>query len=116
MISNPTNFNHVAHMGPGDGMQVLMDLPLVRSGLGGGGRPVQAAGSETQSRAHLGLCSPASHCHIDLEHLSCGHLLKLPSLAFFLSWASVCHLEPLTTPWVGIWAGGRPCCFHLIVP
>lgn len=31
MISNPTNFNHVAHMGPGDGMQVLMDLPLVSS-------------------------------------------------------------------------------------
>uniref|UniRef100_A0A8D2J6L6 non-specific serine/threonine protein kinase n=1 Tax=Varanus komodoensis TaxID=61221 RepID=A0A8D2J6L6_VARKO len=30
MISNPTNFNHVAHMGPGDGMQVLMDLPLVQ--------------------------------------------------------------------------------------
>uniref|UniRef100_A0A452SNU3 Serine/threonine-protein kinase MRCK beta n=1 Tax=Ursus americanus TaxID=9643 RepID=A0A452SNU3_URSAM len=29
MISNPTNFNHVAHMGPGDGMQVLMDLPLL---------------------------------------------------------------------------------------
>uniref|UniRef100_H3CGT2 non-specific serine/threonine protein kinase n=1 Tax=Tetraodon nigroviridis TaxID=99883 RepID=H3CGT2_TETNG len=28
MISNPTNFNHVAHMGPGDGMQALMDLPL----------------------------------------------------------------------------------------
>lgn len=28
MISNPTNFNHVAHMGPGDGRQVLMDLPL----------------------------------------------------------------------------------------
>uniref|UniRef100_F7E1U8 Serine/threonine-protein kinase MRCK beta n=1 Tax=Ornithorhynchus anatinus TaxID=9258 RepID=F7E1U8_ORNAN len=31
MISNPTNFNHVAHMGPGDGMQVLMDLPLCPS-------------------------------------------------------------------------------------
>uniref|UniRef100_A0A8C1B249 non-specific serine/threonine protein kinase n=1 Tax=Cyprinus carpio carpio TaxID=630221 RepID=A0A8C1B249_CYPCA len=29
LISNPTNFNHVAHMGPGDGMQVLMDLPLI---------------------------------------------------------------------------------------
>ncbi|XP_035380100.1 serine/threonine-protein kinase MRCK beta isoform X2 [Electrophorus electricus] len=28
LISHPTNFNHVAHMGPGDGMQVLMDLPL----------------------------------------------------------------------------------------
>lgn len=43
MISNPTNFNHVAHMGPGDGMQVLMDLPLVSSrggqaGRGGAGR------------------------------------------------------------------------------
>lgn len=33
LISNPTNFNHVAHMGPGDGMQVLMDLPLVMSTL-----------------------------------------------------------------------------------
>ncbi|XP_031437374.1 serine/threonine-protein kinase MRCK alpha isoform X2 [Clupea harengus] len=29
LISNPTNFNHVAHMGPGDGIQVLMDLPMV---------------------------------------------------------------------------------------
>ncbi|XP_059369022.1 serine/threonine-protein kinase MRCK beta isoform X2 [Carassius carassius] len=29
LISNPTNFNHVAHMGPGDGMQVLINLPLV---------------------------------------------------------------------------------------
>lgn len=36
MISNPTNFNHVAHMGPGDGMQVLMDLPLVSSRDGAG--------------------------------------------------------------------------------
>ena len=36
MISNPTNFNHVAHMGPGDGMQVLMDLPLVRAQPGRG--------------------------------------------------------------------------------
>uniref|UniRef100_A0A674B5N6 non-specific serine/threonine protein kinase n=1 Tax=Salmo trutta TaxID=8032 RepID=A0A674B5N6_SALTR len=31
LISNPINFNHVAHMGPGDGMQVLMDLPLVNT-------------------------------------------------------------------------------------
>ncbi|KAG9344876.1 hypothetical protein JZ751_010567 [Albula glossodonta] len=31
MISNPTNFNHVAHMGPGDSMHVLMDLPLDES-------------------------------------------------------------------------------------
>ncbi|KAF0023144.1 hypothetical protein F2P81_023774 [Scophthalmus maximus] len=28
LISNPTNFNHVAHMGPGDGIQILKDLPM----------------------------------------------------------------------------------------
>ncbi len=26
LISNPMNFNHVAHMGPGDGMQILRDF------------------------------------------------------------------------------------------
>lgn len=30
LISNPTNFNHVVHMGPGDGIQILKDLPMVR--------------------------------------------------------------------------------------
>lgn len=46
MISNPTNFNHVAHMGPGDGMQVLMDLPLVRAqpGHGRGAQPGDGRG------------------------------------------------------------------------
>lgn len=29
LISNPTNFNHVVHMGPGDGFQILKDLPMV---------------------------------------------------------------------------------------
>ncbi|NWV62994.1 MRCKA kinase, partial [Malurus elegans] len=28
LISNPTNFNHIAHMGPGDGIQILKDLPM----------------------------------------------------------------------------------------
>ncbi|XP_072318245.1 serine/threonine-protein kinase MRCK beta isoform X2 [Eucyclogobius newberryi] len=28
MISGPTNFNHISHMGPGDGMQILRDLPM----------------------------------------------------------------------------------------
>uniref|UniRef100_A0A8C5NGP6 Serine/threonine-protein kinase MRCK alpha n=1 Tax=Gouania willdenowi TaxID=441366 RepID=A0A8C5NGP6_GOUWI len=28
LISGPTNFNHVAHMGPGDGIQILKDLPM----------------------------------------------------------------------------------------
>ncbi|XP_077094978.1 serine/threonine-protein kinase MRCK alpha isoform X31 [Siphateles boraxobius] len=27
-ISKPTNFNHVVHMGPGDGIQILKDLPM----------------------------------------------------------------------------------------
>lgn len=29
LISLPTNFNHVSHMGPGDGLPVLKDMPLV---------------------------------------------------------------------------------------
>uniref|UniRef100_A0A665WAJ4 Serine/threonine-protein kinase MRCK alpha n=1 Tax=Echeneis naucrates TaxID=173247 RepID=A0A665WAJ4_ECHNA len=33
LISNPTNFNHVAHMGPGDGIQILKDLPMNGSAL-----------------------------------------------------------------------------------
>ncbi|XP_071961826.1 serine/threonine-protein kinase MRCK alpha-like [Antedon mediterranea] len=28
MISAPSNFNHLAHMGPGDGIQILKDLPI----------------------------------------------------------------------------------------
>lgn len=31
LISNPTNFNHVVHMGPGDGIQILKDLPMVKA-------------------------------------------------------------------------------------
>lgn len=29
MISNPQNFNHISHMGPRDGLQNLVDLPVV---------------------------------------------------------------------------------------
>ncbi|XP_042645291.1 serine/threonine-protein kinase MRCK alpha isoform X7 [Tyto alba] len=32
LISNPTNFNHIAHMGPGDGIQILKDLPMQQQG------------------------------------------------------------------------------------
>lgn len=35
LISNPTNFNHVAHMGPGDGIQILKDLPMVGAATDG---------------------------------------------------------------------------------
>uniref|UniRef100_A0A3B4Z8A4 non-specific serine/threonine protein kinase n=1 Tax=Stegastes partitus TaxID=144197 RepID=A0A3B4Z8A4_9TELE len=53
MISNPTNFNHVAHMGPGDGMQVLMDLPLV---------------------------TPPPYCTSSCRHVLLPHLLTSPPL------------------------------------
>ncbi|XP_073784261.1 serine/threonine-protein kinase MRCK alpha isoform X4 [Danio rerio] len=33
LISNPTNFNHVVHMGPGDGIQILKELPMPGSPL-----------------------------------------------------------------------------------
>jgi len=29
LISGPSNFNHVTHMGPGDGLQILKDIPKV---------------------------------------------------------------------------------------
>ena len=31
LISMPLNFTHVSHMGPGDGLQILKDLPVVRA-------------------------------------------------------------------------------------
>ncbi|TRY99812.1 hypothetical protein DNTS_014879 [Danionella cerebrum] len=51
-ISNPTNFNHVAHMGPGDGMQILRDLPMDnRAGF---------SGSITKNRGEPGRSMSAS--------------------------------------------------------
>uniref|UniRef100_A0A8D3E637 non-specific serine/threonine protein kinase n=1 Tax=Scophthalmus maximus TaxID=52904 RepID=A0A8D3E637_SCOMX len=62
MISNPTNFNHVAHMGPGDGMQVLMDLPLVTGPL-----PL-----------HPPAPPPLPHGHVLLPHLLLSFLTPPP--------------------------------------
>ena len=30
LISGPSNFSHLQHMGPGDGLQILQDIPRVR--------------------------------------------------------------------------------------
>uniref|UniRef100_A0A3B4UXS7 non-specific serine/threonine protein kinase n=1 Tax=Seriola dumerili TaxID=41447 RepID=A0A3B4UXS7_SERDU len=68
MISNPTNFNHVAHMGPGDGMQVLMDLPLVT--------PL--------------LCAASSSC----RHVLLPHLLP-PLTALFITLTPPLFSPPL---------------------
>uniref|UniRef100_A0A8C9Z1W7 non-specific serine/threonine protein kinase n=1 Tax=Sander lucioperca TaxID=283035 RepID=A0A8C9Z1W7_SANLU len=59
MISNPTNFNHVAHMGPGDGMQVLMDLPLSvmpssqEESIKDKPRPLSSISRQQRSRTHI---------------------------------------------------------------
>ncbi|XP_041661237.1 serine/threonine-protein kinase MRCK beta isoform X2 [Cheilinus undulatus] len=59
MISNPTNFNHVAHMGPGDGMQVLMDLPLSvmpssqEDSIKDKPRPLSSISRQQKSKTHI---------------------------------------------------------------
>ncbi|TDG95932.1 hypothetical protein EPR50_G00243760 [Perca flavescens] len=59
MISNPTNFNHVAHMGPGDGMQVLMDLPLSvmpssqEESIKDKPRPLSSISRQQRSKTHI---------------------------------------------------------------
>ncbi|XP_007886493.1 serine/threonine-protein kinase MRCK beta isoform X1 [Callorhinchus milii] len=64
LISNPTNFNHVAHMGPGDGMQVLMDLPL----------SVSPVSQDEQSREKR-----ASHSSISRQQRSKQYISRTPS-------------------------------------
>nr|XP_020472602.1 serine/threonine-protein kinase MRCK alpha-like isoform X1 [Monopterus albus] len=57
LISNPTNFNHVAHMGPGDGIQILKDLPMEsRAGFSGS----VSIPSITKTRAEPGRSMSAS--------------------------------------------------------
>ncbi|XP_064195674.1 serine/threonine-protein kinase MRCK beta-like isoform X1 [Anguilla rostrata] len=51
MISNPTNFSHVAHVGPGDSMHVLMDLPLDESRERT--RPASVLSRQQRSRSYM---------------------------------------------------------------
>ncbi|XP_076873087.1 serine/threonine-protein kinase MRCK beta isoform X2 [Brachyhypopomus gauderio] len=71
LISHPTNFNHVAHMGPGDGMQVLMDLPL---------QPSETP-SPSSSRHHALISPPTNFEHVyHMSPVSAGlYLQKEPS-------------------------------------
>ncbi|XP_059354881.1 serine/threonine-protein kinase MRCK beta-like isoform X2 [Carassius carassius] len=70
LISNPTNFNHVAHMGPGDGKQVLMDLPLQSE-----------TPSPSSSRHHALISPPTNFEHVyHMSPVSAGlYLQKEPS-------------------------------------
>ena len=52
LISAPSNFNHISHMGPGDGIQIqrLMDLPTT----------LETAESTTTSHSSLSLSSSSA--------------------------------------------------------
>ncbi|XP_067097324.1 serine/threonine-protein kinase MRCK beta isoform X1 [Osmerus mordax] len=73
MISNPINFNHVAHMGPGDGMQVLMDLPLASEAA--------TTPSPSSSRHHALISPPINFEHVyHMSPVSAGlYLQKEPT-------------------------------------
>ncbi|XP_049445079.1 serine/threonine-protein kinase MRCK beta isoform X2 [Epinephelus fuscoguttatus] len=76
MISNPTNFNHVAHMGPGDGMQVLMDLPLVCDVTSLSPSPSPSPSSSSSSR-HTLISPPSNFEHIyHMTSASAGAFLQ----------------------------------------
>lgn len=50
LISSPTNFSHVVHVGPGDGQHRLQDLPTV----GAGGRLVSPTPSPHPCSTEMG--------------------------------------------------------------
>ncbi|XP_023656488.2 serine/threonine-protein kinase MRCK beta isoform X2 [Paramormyrops kingsleyae] len=87
MISNPTNFNHVAHMGPGDGMQVLMDLPL------------SEIPSPSSSRHHALISPPTNFEHVyHMSPISAEiYLQKEPSSLHGLSQLSSSSSSPSTS-------------------
>uniref|UniRef100_A0A8B9KN27 non-specific serine/threonine protein kinase n=1 Tax=Astyanax mexicanus TaxID=7994 RepID=A0A8B9KN27_ASTMX len=90
LISNPTNFNHVAHMGPGDGMQVLMDLPLVM--------PSETP-SPSSSRHHALISPPTNFEHVyHMSSVSAGlYLQKEPSSQQSLPQLSSSSSSPSTS-------------------
>ncbi|XP_048830023.1 serine/threonine-protein kinase MRCK beta isoform X2 [Brienomyrus brachyistius] len=87
MISKPTNFNHVAHMGPGDGMQVLMDLPL------------SEIPSPSSSRHHALISPPTNFEHVyHMSPISAEiYLQKEPSSLHGLSQLSSSSSSPSTS-------------------
>ena len=50
LISAPTNFNHISHMGPGDGFQIIKDLPTVSFT----GKAISKALIEDRAHAFMG--------------------------------------------------------------
>uniref|UniRef100_A0A671LBK0 non-specific serine/threonine protein kinase n=1 Tax=Sinocyclocheilus anshuiensis TaxID=1608454 RepID=A0A671LBK0_9TELE len=79
LISNPTNFNHVVHMGPGDGIQILKDLPMVG-----------AANSRENVTSHilLPLLYASIHLFLRAVLMSMSHLLLI-----MFTTHSICSLK-----------------------
>uniref|UniRef100_A0A667XPC7 Serine/threonine-protein kinase MRCK alpha n=1 Tax=Myripristis murdjan TaxID=586833 RepID=A0A667XPC7_9TELE len=65
LISNPTNFNHVAHMGPGDGIQILKDLPMFTD-------PAPQPLLHVHQKSYK--CVLMDACRFFCLRLSCSHL------------------------------------------
>ncbi|KAL0963165.1 hypothetical protein UPYG_G00350570 [Umbra pygmaea] len=85
MISNPINFNHVAHMGPGDGMQVLMDLPLQSDSAA-------TTPSPSSSRQHTLISPPSNFEHVyHMSPVSAGLYLQKDPGSFTSSTSSLLH-------------------------
>uniref|UniRef100_A0A8C9S191 Serine/threonine-protein kinase MRCK beta n=1 Tax=Scleropages formosus TaxID=113540 RepID=A0A8C9S191_SCLFO len=95
MISNPINFNHVAHMGPGDGMQVLMDLPLsvVPPSQEDSGkervRPVSSISRQQKSKTYITRTASGESYHI-----SSRYYVSMPRSLFHPDSDSTKHSTP----------------------
>merc|ERR1719328_273803 len=77
MISAPSNFNHISHMGPGDGIQIqrLMDLPTTLETAEPGERGPSVAVEMRDSRSH----SQTKHSSLNQSSSSGISLARLPT-------------------------------------
>jgi len=119
MISAPSNFNHITHMGPGDGIQIqrLMDLPttLETAELGPGtqgqaAQPVHRVKSMFQQQSTGKLTPPRLPAHPPPPQRSISHS-ETGMRSYFNGSSSVSGTPPPTVPpnsGAPMGPGGRP--------
>ncbi|XP_058605880.1 serine/threonine-protein kinase MRCK alpha isoform X2 [Onychostoma macrolepis] len=90
LISNPTNFNHVVHMGPGDGIQILKDLPMPGSPLPSPRLHLISTPTSFEHVYHMTVTSADNFLSQDSSPLS-SHSLSLSSAPG--TPASICSLN-----------------------
>ncbi|XP_052476162.1 serine/threonine-protein kinase MRCK alpha isoform X6 [Carassius gibelio] len=90
LISNPTNFNHVVHMGPGDGIQILKDLPMPGSPLPSPRLRLISTPTSFEHVYHMTVTSADNFLSQDSSPLS-SHSLSLSSAPG--TPASICSLN-----------------------